>query len=89
MGVHVDKLPEISKARLRHSLFHAERSAVHLGLFIIMGDVVRRSEIRARMNLLTYLVLLRLQRCLNLDRARQEVVLKGRRTRGWTWPLTP
>ena len=89
MGVHVDKLLEISKPRFEHSLFHAERSAVHLGLFIIMGDVVRRREIRVGMNLLTYLVLLRLQRCLNLERARQETVLKGRRTRGWTWPLTP
>ena len=88
MGVHVDKLLEISKPRFEHSLFHAERSAVHLGLFIIMGDVVRRREIRAEMDLLTYLVLRRHQRCLKLARSRQETFLRGR-TRGWTWPLTP
>ena len=53
-----------------------------------MGDVVRRREIRAEMDLLTYLVLRRHQRCRNLDRTRQETFLRGR-TRGWTWPLTP
>ena len=69
--------------------FRVERSAVHLSLFIIiMGDVVWRWEIRAEMDLLTYLVLPRHQRCLNLERARQETFLRGR-TRGWTWPLTP
>ena len=40
------------------------------------------------MDLLTYLVLRRHQRCRNLDRTRQETFLRGR-TRGWTWPLTP
>ena len=61
-------------------LFHA----VHPSLFIIICDVARRKQIRPQMDLLTYLVLLRQQRCLKPCRVRSVLW-----TPGWTWPLTP
>ena len=83
MGLHVDR-QAVTDKQGRALLFHAERFAVHPSLFIIICDVARRKQIRPQMDLLTYLVLLRQQRCLKPCRARSVLW-----TPGWTWPLTP